>query len=54
MGFFAGITTQIITITYFQNVIYHRQLALNWSISTSVAHTIENIIASSFNTQLLH
>ena len=29
MGSFAGITTQIITITYFENIIYHRLLALN-------------------------
>ena len=39
MGFFAGITTKIITITYFENIIYHRLLVLNWSISTSVEHT---------------
>ena len=39
VGFFAGISTQITTITYFENTIYHHLLALNWSISTSVAHT---------------
>ena len=27
--FFAGINTQIITLTYFDNIIYHRLLALN-------------------------
>ena len=37
--FFAGIITQIITMAYFENTIYHRLLALNLSMSTFVAHT---------------